>query len=126
VSIGSTLDMYQLYPGVRTVTVIATDNLGNTGTNQCTLEVHATVLSLSNNIVRAQSEGLIPNPKVFASLKSKLSVAQRFHLEGNHLKEHQTIETFIAEVIRVRGKHIEAVFADRLLAWSRDLIEVGN
>ena len=125
-AIGSALDMYQLYPGVRTVTVIATDNLGNTGTNQCTFEVHATTLSLSNNIVRAQSEGLIPDPAVFAGLKAKLATAQKHHLAGNHLKEHQLIQSLIAEVIKIRGKQMDAVFADRLIAWANDLIAMGN
>jgi hypothetical protein len=126
VAIGSTLDMYHLYPGVRTVTIVAADNLGNTGTNQCTFELHATVLSLSNNLVRAQSEGRISDPKIYASLRAKLAVAQQFHLQGNHVKEHQVLATVIAEVTKVRGKHVEAVFADRFIAWTKDLIAVGN
>ena len=105
---------------------IMPDNLGNIGTNQCTFEVHATTLSLSNNIVRAQTEGKIPDPVVFASLKAKLMTAQKHHLSGNHAKEHLLIQSLIAEVIKVRGKQIEAVFADRLIAWSRDLIAMGN
>jgi hypothetical protein len=126
VQIGSTLDMYQLYPGVRTVTIIAADNLGNTGTNQCTFVIHATSVSLSNNIVRAQAEGLIPDPAIFAGLKARLMLAQKHHLAGNHVKEHQVIQSLILEVIKIRGKQMDAVFADRFIAWCNDLIAVGN
>ena len=76
--------------------------------------------------MRAQSEGLIPDPAVFAGLKAKLAIAQKHHLSGNHAKEHQVIQALIAEVIKIRGKQMEAVFADRLIAWANDLIAMGN
>ena len=88
VNVGDTLDMFFLYPGTRTVAVTTADNLGNTGTSQCTFSLHATAASLINNLKRGQSLGFLPDPIVFQSLLAKLNAAQQLHLGGKHTKEH--------------------------------------
>ena len=50
---GDPLDMYLFYPGLRTVRVTAADNLGNTGVTPLQWTLHATAVSLGNNLDRA-------------------------------------------------------------------------
>ena len=48
--------MFYLYPGAHTVTVSATDNVGNSATKTNTFQLHATSLSLFHNVQRACGE----------------------------------------------------------------------
>ena len=57
---GGTIDMYLFYPSLRTVTVTATDNIGNTGQTGCTFTLSPTSASLLNNLNHAQAEGDVP------------------------------------------------------------------
>jgi hypothetical protein len=124
---GDALDMFKLYPNVRTVAVTATDNIGNTGTTNCTFEIHATTDSLISNLFRARSEGLILGPpKVFQSFLAKLTVADAAHDVGKHDVEHLTLIAYRDQLLKQRGKGIDAVTADRFIAYINDLIATGG
>ena len=125
VSSGDVLDMYLFYPGTRTVTVTATDNLGNGGTTPLTFVLHATAESLLSNIARANAEGDLASTAV-NSLRVKLTNADRKHDAGQHAVEWNMIEAFGHEVSAQRGKAIDARVADRFLAWAADLVASGG
>jgi len=124
---GDVLDMFKLYPIVRTVAVTATDNIGNTGTTDCTFEIHATTDSLISNLFRARSEGLITAPpSVFHSFLAKLLVADRKHDAGDHDTEHLILIAYRDQLLKQRDKGIDAVTADRFIAYINDLIASGG
>jgi hypothetical protein len=124
---GSLLDMFTYYPGTRTVAVTATDHIGNTATTPCRFEIHATTQSLITNLLRARSEGLITlPPNIFQSLLTKLQNASRKHLAGAHSTEQNMLIAYRDELRRQRGRGIDAVTADRFIAYVNDLVATGG
>jgi hypothetical protein len=123
---GGVLDMYLLYPGTRTVAVTAADNLGNSGSTGCTFEVHATTKSLINNLNRAWTEGKIKNKGVFNSLLATLEAADRAKTRGSVGAELNALDAFADQLLAIRGDGIDAVTADRFIAYALDLIARGG
>lgn len=122
---GAVLDMYHLYPGTRTAVVAGTDNIGNSASTSLTFEVHATVESLLNNLDRSRTEGLVTKA-VYNSLRAKLAAAAHQHGLGSHPTEHKLVEAYAEEIEGQRGKGIDAVTADRFIAYARDLVLNGG
>ena len=123
---GDVLDMYLYYPDERTVSVTAADNIGNTGTSPCTFTIEATPDSLINNLVRAQSEGLVPNLDVYSGLMEKLDQVKRQHDKGKHEVEWNALDAFIDQLEGQRSKGIDLVTADRFIAYAAEIIEAGR
>ena len=123
IATGELLDMYNYYPGTRTVAVTATDNIGNSGTAGCTFEIHATPESLISNLDRAAAEGLIKQPGTIRSLRTKLDSVKKKHDAGQHNTEGNLLEDFIHELSAQRGKWVDAITADRFKAYGQDRID---
>ena len=81
---GSVLDMYVYQPGLRTVTVTFADNIGNAATGTCQFTIQATPDSLINGLIRAKSEGDVPNQDVYDGLMDKLNQVKKQHDKGKH------------------------------------------
>jgi hypothetical protein len=120
------LDMYLLYPGSRTVAVTSADHLGNSGTSPCTFEVHATTQSLINNVKRARSEGKIKNLGVYNSLLATLMAADAARKRHDVTAELKALAAFVDQLVANRGDGVEAVTADRFIAYAKDLIARGG
>jgi hypothetical protein len=123
---GDVLDMYLFYPGIRTVSVTAADNIGNSATTPLTFELHATAESLLSNLDRARDEGKIRQPGIYQSLRVKLVNADNKHDTGDHPIEWNMIESFALDLEGQRGIGVEARTADRFIAYARDLIASGG
>lgn len=119
---GHEIDAFLLAPGEHTVTVTATDNLGNTSTFTRTFEVRATAESLLSNIERARAEGLITDQGAYNGLTAKLKAAVAAHNAGRHAPEVNQLGATLNQVEAKLGKGIESVFGERLVAWLEDLI----
>jgi hypothetical protein len=131
---GATLDMFYLYPGPHTVTVNATDNVGNAATKSNVFELHATAVSLLNNVKRACGEAgawpatptLITKTGVCTSMKAILGQAVVKHAGGAHATEHNIVAGWVDDVEAQRGKAIDTATADRFIAYGNDLIATGG
>jgi hypothetical protein len=123
---GAALDMYLLYPGVRTVAVSAADHLGNAGVSACTFEIHATPGSMLNNLDRAFQEGRIKNRGLWNSLQAKLRAAGAAAARGQCQTERNVLAALVNELEAQRGKGADAEIADRFMAYARDLILRGD
>lgn len=119
---GGAIDMFRYWPGLRTVIVTGTDHLGNTGTTNCTFEVHATTGSLIANLNRARAEGSVPSADVFKGLMDKLVAANKSDLTGRVTPEINQLEAFVNQLLAQRGKGIVPLRADQLIAYARDLV----
>jgi hypothetical protein len=123
---GAGLDLFFFYPGTRTVTVSAADNLGNAGVTTCSFDLHATAQSLMSNVQRAFVLGLIDGPGITTSLRGKLQDAHRMHQRGQHATEHNVLQAFVNELLALRGQNVDAATADRFIAYAVDLIALGR
>jgi hypothetical protein len=125
---GDPIDMYLLYPGTRTVTVTATDNIGNSGDTDCTFTLIATSASLLNNLERARLEGDVPNTDVYRGLRDKLNQAVRKHDQGQHAVEWKALDAFIEQIeghlggASASGSGIDPVVGRRFIAYAQDVI----
>jgi hypothetical protein len=124
---GAPIDMYLLYPGLRTVTVTATDNLGNTGDTGCTFTLSPTSLSLRNNLNRARAEGDVPNNAVFNGLTDKINQAVKKHDAGQHAVEWNALSAFADQIEgQIDGgpsaSGIDIVVGRRLIAYAQDIL----
>jgi hypothetical protein len=122
---GQVLDMFFLAPGLHTIVVTATDNLGNSSSATRTFEVHATAESLNNNIDRACNLGLI-KATLCNALKAKARAALAAHNRGQHATEHNILRALIHQLEAKRGKGVDVDAADRLIAQIEDLIAEGG
>lgn len=116
---GAVLDMYQYYPGARTVGVTATDNIGNTGTSSGTFRIEATPDSLINNLNRARTEGKVPYTDVYNGLMDKLVQVRQQHAKRKHETEWNILYAFVDQLEGQRGKGIDLVVANRFIAYAR-------
>lgn len=123
---GAPLDLFFFYPGTRTVTVSAADNLGNAGVTTCSFELHATAQSLVSNVQRAFVLGLIDGPGIATSLRQKAQEAHRMHQRGQHATEHNVLQAFVNELLALRGQKVDAATADRFIAYALDLVALGR
>lgn len=122
----ASLDMYLLYPGTRTVSVSATDNLGNAGTHACLFEVRPTIESMLHNLDRALDEGLLKTEGTHRSLQAKLMAAAAAAERGQCGMEANLLNAFTHEVRAQSGGGVEAVLADRLIAYALYLAAQGD
>ena len=111
--------------GTRTVTINAADNLGNTGDNFCTFEIHPTLESMLSNLNRALSEGAIKNDGIFRSFQAKLNASLAAMNRGQCGAAFNNLAALTNELQAQRGKGIDAVVADRFIAFAQVLIDTG-
>lgn len=124
---GDVLDMFLFYPGTRTVSVTAADNVGNGATTPLTFQLHATAESLLSNLDRARAEGKLTGSNgTYNSFRTKLVNADKKHDAGQHAVEHNMIEAFAHECEAQRGKKLDARTADRFIAYALDLVASGG
>lgn len=119
---GTTIDTFLLDPGIHTVEVTATDNLGNTDTVTRTFRVRATSASLLANIERAWAEGLIVDKGGYNGLRAKLSAAVAAHEDGRHDAEVNELGAVLNQVRAKLDIGIRQPFGARLVAYLEDLI----
>lgn len=119
---GQEIDTFLLAPGVHTIEVTATDNLGNTDTVTRTFRVRATSASLLANIERAWAEGLITDKGGFNGLRAKLEAAIAAHEDGMHDTEVNQLEAVLNQVNAKLDVGIQPAFGARLIAYLEDLI----
>lgn len=117
-----TIDAFYLMPGLHTVTVTATDAIGNTATSSVTFRVRATAASLLANLDRARSLGLVPDAKVYKGLRDKLVAAQAAHLREQHATEWHQLEAFVSQLEAQAGQGIDRATALRFIAYAQDLV----
>lgn len=127
---GDPIDMYLFYPGTRTVTVTAADNIGNSGDTACTFTLIATSASLLNNLNRARAEGDVPNTSVYTGLLDKLNQAVKKHARGQHAVEWNSLTAFIDQIEGQigggpSGSGIDPVVGRRFIAYAQDIIDRG-
>jgi len=123
---GDVLDMYEYYPGTRTVTTAVADPVGNSATYACKFTVQATPASLLNGLDRARSEGDIPNPDVYDGLMDKLQQVQKQHEKGKHSVERNALGAFVNQLEAQRGKGIDQVVAERFIAYAHEIVAAGR
>jgi hypothetical protein len=123
---GQVLDMYTLQPGLHTVTVTASDRVGNTATASKVFRVRATAASLLSNIDRANREGLLKNEGIHTNLRSELQAALAAHQRGAHSVEHNNLTAWINDLEAQAGSGIDAATARRFIAYAKDLIASGG
>lgn len=121
---GAVLDMYQYYPGARTVTVTATDNIGNKGNSTGTFRIEATPDSLISNLNRARSEGKVPYLDVYNGLMDKLVQVKRQHEKRKHETEWNNLDSFIEQLDGQRDKGIDRIVANRFIAYAQLRIDL--
>lgn len=117
-----TVDAFFLDPGVHTVTVTATDAIGNTGSSSVTVRVRATSASLLANLDRARSLGLVPDTRVYKGLRDKLLSAAAAHDRGQHVTEWNQLESFVSQLEAQAGQGIDRATALRFMAYAKDLV----
>jgi len=122
---GDALDMSLLWPGTRTVTISATDNLGQGVATACTFEIVPTTSSILANLARAASEGLIRNAGLTNSLESKLRAAAAAAERGQCHTAQNQLNAFLNHMEAQRGQGVDAAVADRFMAYARHLIASG-
>jgi hypothetical protein len=108
------------------VTVQSADNLGNSGASGCTFEIHPTVASMLNNLIRALNEGAIKNQGTYRSLQAKLQAARAANLRGQCDAAANVLGALVNELQAQRGKGVDLVVADRFIAFAQDLISRGD
>jgi hypothetical protein len=131
---GATLDMFTLYPGAHSVTVSATDNVGNSATKTNAFQLHATSLSLLHNVQRACGESgawpatplLITKAGICTGMKAILAQAVTKHAGGAHATEQQIVDGWVGDVEAQRGKAVDPATADRFVAYGNDLIATNG
>jgi hypothetical protein len=119
---GATLDMFFLTPGTHTIVVTAADNLGNASTATRTFRVEATAASLLANLDRARAMGLVPGTTAYTGLRDKLVAALAAHQRGQHPTEWNQLAAFINLLLAQRGTGIDAVTANRFIAYAQDIV----
>jgi hypothetical protein len=123
---GDTIDMYLFYPGTRTVTVTAADNIGNTGDSPCTFRLEPTSVSIRNNLERARAEGDVPAFSTYKGLSVKIDHAVTKHDKGQHAVEQNSLNAFAEQIEGQLGggvqSGIDVVTGARLRSYARDAI----
>jgi hypothetical protein len=120
------IDTYLLDAGLHTITVNVADRLGNVGESTVTFRVRATSASLYNNVVRAHSEGLIPNNGTYNGLLASLEQAIRSHDRGRHDVEHNQLNAVRNRLENDSPKKIDQATAARFIGYVDDLIASGG
>ncbi len=122
----ATLDMYLLYPGVRTVAVTSADHLGNSGVGTCTFEIRPTMASMLSNLDRALAEGALKNQGTYRALQAMLQAAESARGRGQCKAELNILGAFVNHLEAQRGKGVDAILANRFIANARYVISQGD
>jgi hypothetical protein len=107
---------------MHTVTVTATDALGNGTTRSVTFRVRATAASLLANVDRASATGLITDPKVYTGMRDSLVAAQQSHAADRHATEWNQLSAFVSKVQAQLGHGVDSATGQRFIAYANDLI----
>jgi hypothetical protein len=108
------IDMDTLLPGVHTITITATDRLGNRTTTTVGFQVHATINGLINAVNDGASRGYI------TSTEQQNLVWQLQQAKNGNVKPK--LSKFVSMVPADSGKTVTAAYAGLLVNWTNDLI----
>jgi len=114
---GQSLDLYTLTLGDHTLTVHSVDKAGNESVQAVTFHITASLNSLVSGVTRLYQEHKIDNSGVYNSLMTKLRQAEKPAAVRNALN------AFINEVRAQSGKHIDAAYANALIADAQYMID---
>ena len=118
---GGSIDAGLLSAGAHTITITATDALGNGSARTITFRVEATIAGLIHEINEAVADGEIAANQQNALLV-KLNAAQAA-LDGGNISSAQTnLQDLINLVNAQTGKKISVEIAGSLVDWVTDLI----
>jgi hypothetical protein len=117
---GSTINLYTLTAGGHTITITATDGMGNVSTTTVTFQIHATIAGLTNAVNYGNANGLVSS-SIQKTLLSTLQSAQAALNGGNTASAKSYLNTFISQV-KGAGKAITSSYATLLLSWAQDLL----
>jgi hypothetical protein len=126
---GDPIDTYLYYPGTRTVSVTAADNLGNGAETDCTFTIVPSSASIAANLIRARNEGLVPNTDVYQGLTDKIRQAVTKHDRKQHHVEWNALNAFANQIEGHIGggpsSGIDIATGARLSAYARAAIKDG-
>jgi hypothetical protein len=112
----------ELLLGSHTFTVVAADNLNNTGTASVTFTIIVTPASIIDDVTQFVNDGSIDNHGIANSLTVKLQHAADARAGGNCSQAANLYGAFINEVQAQSGKHVSADAAAILIADAQFLI----
>ncbi|HLQ62346.1 MAG TPA: hypothetical protein VK131_10820, partial [Candidatus Acidoferrales bacterium] len=114
---GQAIDLLtEMTLGSHTFRVVATDNLGNTGTTSVTFTVIATPHSLVDDVTQFFALGKIKNRGLEQSLLAKLDAASDALDRGTCNAARNLYQAFINELMAQSGKGIDATAAATMIA----------
>ncbi len=117
---GSTIAKETLSGGAHTITITATDGLGNKSTTTITFQVHETI----NDVIMSIGDGLVRSQITAAEAKvlsGPLGLAQAAISAGNRSAAQGYLATFVADVKSASGTSINSAYAVLLISWANDL-----
>jgi hypothetical protein len=121
VASGATLNLYTLTAGAHSITVTATDVLGNVATAVWSFQVHATIAGLQNAVNYGATTGLMTSATK-TSLLAKLASAQSALAAGDVTSAKSYLSSFVTTVNGTSSTNLNAAFGALLVNWAQDLI----
>jgi hypothetical protein len=119
---GQVIDLLtEMTPGDHTFKVDAADNVGGTSTASVNFSIIVTAQSIRDDVTRFVASGQITQNEG-RSLFAKLDSAAKARAKGNCPNAASIYTSFISEVVAQKGKSIDPVVADILIADARYLI----
>ena len=122
---GQVIDMYTLAIADHTLTVTATDNVGNKTIKSVTFSVVTSIQGIMAGVNRFYKEGKIRTKAIASSLNTKLQSAEKALDKGKTKNAITNLNEFIKLVNSKRNKGIDTHSADLLIndaKWVIDLI----
>jgi hypothetical protein len=120
ISSGSSINLYTLGAGTHTLTIKATDGLGNVSTTTVTFQIHSTISGLINAVNYGGTSGYI-NSSTQSTLLSILNSAKAAQTAGNTASAKSYVNQFITQVQSAGSVKIAASYAALLVSWGQDL-----
>jgi len=112
---GQEINLLSLSLGMHTLSVVAVDNIGNSGSESVSFDIIATLDSLTTAVTYFAQKGEINDNNLWKSLLRKLSEAQEAMKRENMRVAVNKLKDFIDQVIAQSGRHITTNAASLLV-----------
>jgi len=112
---GQEINLLSLSLGMHTLSVVAVDNIGNSGSESVSFDIIATLDSLTTAVTYFAQKGEINDNNLWKSLLRKLSEAQEAMKRENMRVAVNKLKDFIDQVIAQSGKRITTNAASLLI-----------
>jgi len=120
---GQTIDLLTELPlGYHQFSVVAVDNLGNSGTLVVSFNIIVTPQSIKDEVTHFLRSGMIKNGGIGNSLLAKLDAASSARDEGNCERAEKSYGAFINELQAQLGRGVDASAAGTMVADARYLV----